>query len=85
MGKAECGGVEHLARRCGNFFVMPGASVDEIAKDRMAKMGEVNANLVRASGVELALDEGGLGPLFLNCVSRVRGASACFDNGHFLA
>ena len=57
MGEFDASGVEHLT---GGIEAVHGcaAAVKGVAPDGMAEMGEVDANLVRAAGVQEALDFG---------------------------
>ena len=65
MGEAEQPGVQGLARECrrlraasaGRGAPIAGArAIDRIADQRMAEMGEMNADLVGAAGIEAAFE-----------------------------
>jgi hypothetical protein len=56
MRNFQARGMEHLARRLEAIGQFVPASIDEIAPDRMAKMGKMDPNLMGAPGVEPALD-----------------------------
>ena len=56
MVETEPPGVEHEAARSG--FLAFGVGVDGIADERVAQVQHVDADLVRASGVEGTKDEG---------------------------
>ena len=57
MGKPETAGVEHLPGRGGRRRRRAARTVDRIAQNRVAGGGEVNADLVRASRLELDRDQ----------------------------
>ncbi len=86
MGDFDAGGVEHLARgiKIVDGRAMP---IKRIAPDRMAEMREVDADLVRASGMQETLHLCALFTLLEHAIIGPGRAAArgIFRHGHFLA
>src|SRR5690349_22846044 len=75
MPEGELPRVQRLAREA----LLAAPAIDRIALDRMLDRGEVHADLVRAPGLELALEQRVAGESLLHAVVRGRGLAAGDD------
>lgn len=78
MREFEFPSMEHVA-----LEISP-SSIDGIARNRVAEVFQVNADLVCAAGLGLALHEGLALSCFKNAVTG-EGIATSFDDGHFLS
>src|SRR5690606_9546658 len=92
MAKAQLGGVQELPGSAPLELAGPGlvapadpagprTAIDRVADDRVADVGEVYANLVRPTGVELGADQV-RGPPALQPVQARACRAATLDNRH---
>lgn len=86
MVEGETIGVKHLPgdrREIGELSAAAG--VEGIAKDRMAKVGEMHADLMGAACVGTAEEEGSLGGLVQETIVGEGWAAGAGEDGHFFA
>ena len=80
MRETEFPRMEHLALECST------TTIKRVPEQRMAKVFEVNADLMRAPGVQSAFDKTRFRQFFQNAViRRSRPALSRFEHRHFLA